>query len=122
MPKPSSARPWSSCSYEAWKTDSVQRGKAPKMPLLSLADHATFDATDEAGIILDTRAGVYFDLNVTATIMLQAALGCETIDQVVARLVERIDGSADTLRTGVECLVTELRARELLLPSATEFA
>jgi hypothetical protein len=89
------------------------------MPLLSLADHAIFDATDDAGIILDTRAGVYFNLNVTATIMLQATLTCETIDQVVARLVERIDGSSETLRTGVESLVTELRARELLLPSAT---
>jgi hypothetical protein len=92
------------------------------MPLLSLADHATFDAIDDAGVILDTRAGVYFDLNVTATIMLQAALACETVDQVVARLVERIDGSAETLRTGLECLVTELRARELLLPGATGLA
>jgi len=92
------------------------------MPLLSLADHAIFDATDEAGIILDTRAGLYLNLNVTATIMLQAALACETIDQVVARLVERIDGSADTLRTGVESLVTELRTRELLLPSTAGFA
>ena len=89
------------------------------MPLLSLADHAIFDATDEAGIILDTRAGVYFNLNVTGTIMLQAMLACETIDQVVARLVERIDGSADTLRAGVECLVAELRTRDLLQPSAT---
>jgi Coenzyme PQQ synthesis protein D (PqqD) len=89
------------------------------MPLLSLAEHAIFDATDEAGVILDTRAGVYFNLNVTATIMLQAALACETIDQAVARLVERIDGSADTLRTDVECLVAALRARELLLPGAT---
>jgi len=87
------------------------------MPLLSLTDHATFDATDEAGIILDTRAGVYFNLNVTATLMLQAALACETIEQVVARLVERIDGSADTLRAGFEGLVAELRARELLLPA-----
>jgi Coenzyme PQQ synthesis protein D (PqqD) len=92
------------------------------MPLLSLADHATFDATDEAGVILDTRAGVYFQLNITATIMLQAALACETIDQVVARLVERIDGSAETLRTGLECLVSELCARELLLPGATGLA
>ena len=89
------------------------------MPLLSLADHAIFDATDESGVILDTRAGVYFNLNVTATIMLEATLAYETIDQVVARLVERIDGSTDTLRTGVEGLVTELRARELLLPGAT---
>jgi hypothetical protein len=92
------------------------------MPLLSLADHATFDAIDEAGVILDTRAGVYFHLNVTATIMLEAALACETIDQVVARLGERIDGSAETLRTGLESLVTELRARELLLPGATGLA
>jgi len=89
------------------------------MPLLSLADHAIFDATDDAGVILDTRAGVYFNLNVTATIMLQATLACETIDQVVSRLVERIDGSSETLRAGVESLVTELRARELLLASAT---
>jgi coenzyme PQQ synthesis protein D (PqqD) len=92
------------------------------MPLLSLADHAIFDATDEAGIILDTRAGVYLNLNATATIMLQAALACETIDQVVAYAVERIDGSADTLRSDVECLVRELRARELLLPSAARSA
>jgi hypothetical protein len=92
------------------------------MPLLSLADHATFDAIDDAGVILDTRAGVYFDLNATATIMLQAALACETVDQVVTRLVERIDGNAEMLRTGLECLVTELRARGLLRPGATGLA
>ena len=92
------------------------------MPLLSLADHATFDAIDEAGVILDARAGVYFQLNATATIMLEVALACETLDQVVARLVERIDGSAETLRTGLACLVAELRARELLLPGATGLA
>ena len=85
------------------------------MPVLSLADHATFDATDEAGIILDTRGGVYLDLNVTATIMLQVALECDTLDQIVARLGERIDASADTLRAGVERLAAELCARELLL-------
>lgn len=89
------------------------------MPVFSLADHATFDATDGAGIILDTRAGVYFNLNVTATIILQVVLACETIDQAVARLVECIDGSAETLRSDLERLVTELRARELVLPGAT---
>lgn len=92
------------------------------MPLLSLADHAVFDATDDAGVILDSRAGVYFNLNVTATLMLQATLACETIDQVVARLVERIDGSTDALRAGVECLIAELRARDLLLAGATRSA
>jgi hypothetical protein len=88
------------------------------MPILSLADHATFDATDEAGIILDTRDGVYFHLNDTATVMLEVALECDTLDQVVARLVERVDASADTLRDDVERLVAELRARELLVPGA----
>lgn len=92
------------------------------MPLLSLADHAIFDATDETGVILDTRAGIYLNLNVTATLMLEAALACETIDQVVARLGERIDGSADTLRAGVESLVSELRARELLPPGTKGLA
>ena len=89
------------------------------MPLLSLADHATFDASDDAGVVLDTRAGVYFQLNATATIMLDAALAFETIDQVVAHLVKRIDGSAERLRTDLERLVAELRARALLLPGAT---
>ena len=88
------------------------------MPVLSLADHAIFDAADEAGVILDTHGGRYFDLNTTATIMLQVALECDTLDQVVARLVERIDATADTLRVGVESLIAELRARELLLPGA----
>jgi len=92
--------------------------RCPRMPVFSLADHATFDATDESGIILDTRGGVYFDLNVTATVMLQAGLECDTLDQVVARLVERIDASADTLRAGVERLVAELRAHDLLLSGA----
>jgi hypothetical protein len=85
------------------------------MPLLSLADHAIFDATDGAGVILDTRAGVYFSLNGTATLMLQAGLTCETMGQVVAQLATRVDAGADTLRTGVESLVTKLRSRELLL-------
>jgi hypothetical protein len=88
------------------------------MPVLSLADHAIFDATDDAGIILDTRGGVYFNLNVSATIMLQVALECDTLDQVVARLVERVDASADTLRGDVDRLIAELRARELLVPGA----
>jgi len=88
------------------------------MPLLSLADHAIFDTTDGAGVILDTRAGVYVGLNGTATMMLEAGLSCETVDQVVARLAERIDGSADTLRNGVEALAAQLRARDLLLQSA----
>jgi hypothetical protein len=51
--------------------------------------------------------------------MLQTALECETVDQVVARLAERIDASADTLRTGVASLAADLRARELVLPGAT---
>jgi len=92
------------------------------MPALSLADHAIFDTTDGAGVILDTRAGVYLGLNATATRMLQTGLACETVDQVVARLAEHIDASPDTLRAGVESLAADLRARELLLPSATEAA
>lgn len=89
---------------EAWKTDSVPRGKVPRMPLLSLADHATFDATDEAGIILDTRAGVYFTLNATATIMLQAALACETIDHSWAELHGEVLNDTPAVKQGFKVL------------------
>ena len=44
------------------------------MPLLQLTNHTIFDATDGAGILLDTQAGNYWSLNPVATVMLEAAI------------------------------------------------
>lgn len=84
------------------------------MALLRLAEHAVFDATDGAGVILDTRRGVYLSLNPTATLMLETALRCESVDETVEHLLRRVDASAADLRSGVESLLAQLRQARLL--------
>lgn len=84
------------------------------MSLLHLADHAVFDDTDEAGVILDTRQSVYLSLNVTATRILQVALRHDTTDEVIAQLRGRFAATDETLRAGLNTLTAELDRRALL--------
>ncbi|WP_157252985.1 PqqD family protein [Nonomuraea typhae] len=84
------------------------------MSLLQLAEHAVFDDTDDAGVILDTSTGVYLSLNVTATLMLQAALRSDTLEEAIGHLETRIDASGDTLAQGMARLTTQLAERSLL--------
>ncbi|MFE0130049.1 PqqD family protein [Streptomyces sp. NPDC059037] len=84
------------------------------MPLVRLAEHAVFDDTDGAGVILDTHKGVYLTLNSTATLMLRAALHGDTVDDVVGRLREQIDATDQTLQSGLAKLTGQLRDRALL--------
>ncbi|WP_433335585.1 PqqD family protein [Spirillospora sp. CA-294931] len=86
------------------------------MPLLRLAEYAVFDDTDDSGIILDTRKGVYLSLNGVATAMLKAALRFDTADKVIDSLRERIDASDDTLESGLDALVVQLEENALLAP------
>jgi hypothetical protein len=83
------------------------------MALLRLADHVVFDAADGAGVILDTARGVYIGLNPTATLMLEAGLRCDTMDELLADLRRRVDGSDDVLRQGVAALSTQLTEHRL---------
>ncbi|MFH9425366.1 PqqD family protein [Streptomyces sp. NPDC017529] len=84
------------------------------MPLVRLAEHAVFDDTDDAGVILDTREGVYLTLNSTATLMLREALRRDTLDEVVHHLGEQIDATTETLESGFARLTRQLRERTLL--------
>ena len=84
------------------------------MPVLRLAEHAVFDDTDDAGVILDNRQGVYLSLNGVATVMLRAALCHETMDELIGELRNQIDASEDTLRTGFAGLVDQLTQQALL--------
>ncbi|MGW7088999.1 PqqD family protein [Streptomyces sp. NPDC054871] len=87
------------------------------MSLIRLAEHAVFDDTDGAGVILDTRRGIYLSLNSTATLMLRAALGSDTEASVVGRLREQIDATDQTLQSGLAKLTVQLRDRALLAAS-----
>ncbi|MBR7673808.1 PqqD family protein [Streptomyces daliensis] len=81
---------------------------------MRLAEHAVFDDTDDAGVILDTRHGVYLTLNSTATLMLRAALRSDTVEDAVGCLREQIDATDQTLESGLAKLTGQLRDRALL--------
>jgi coenzyme PQQ synthesis protein D (PqqD) len=82
--------------------------------LLRLADHAVFDDIDGAGVILDTRQGVYLSLNSVATLMLHAGLRFSTLDEAIGYLRERIDAPDETLDAGIRALSAQLDEHTLL--------
>ncbi|WP_367129742.1 MULTISPECIES: PqqD family protein [Streptomyces] len=84
------------------------------MPLIGLAGHVVFDDTDGAGVILDTRRGVYLSLNATATRMLCTALACDSVAAAVARLREDFDADEETLAAGLAGLAARLGEHALL--------
>ncbi|GAA5095015.1 hypothetical protein GCM10023319_53450 [Nocardia iowensis] len=63
---------------------------------------------------MDTRAGVYFELNPVATLMVQAAMTSETVEEAVRELEQRIDASAEVLRAGLGKLIDQLAEHRLL--------
>jgi hypothetical protein len=79
-----------------------------------MADHAAFDQTGDAGIILDTRRNEYLGLNAIATLMLEAALRFDSADEVVGHLLDRVDASAETVLAGLTSLIEQLEQRALL--------
>ncbi|KZM74680.1 PqqD family peptide modification chaperone [Nocardia terpenica] len=84
------------------------------MSLLQLGNDAILDTTDGVGIILDTREGVYFQLNPTATLMVQTAMTCETEAEALRQLEQRIDASPEQLRAGLTKLIGQLTEHRLL--------
>lgn len=84
------------------------------MALFRLADHAVFDVADGDGVILDTSQGVYFGLNSTATLILQAALRFDTADEVVDYVKGQIDATDSMLRAGIDDLTVQLDGHRLV--------
>jgi hypothetical protein len=84
------------------------------MPLLQLSDDAILDTTDGVGMIMDTRQGIYYELNPVATLMVQTAMSSDTVEDAVRDLEQRIDAPEETLRTGLDKLVNQLDEHRLL--------
>ncbi|MEU7152990.1 PqqD family peptide modification chaperone [Streptomyces sp. NPDC045456] len=87
------------------------------MPLIRLAEQTVFDPADGTGVLLDTIEGVYFELNPTATLILEAAIRCETYDEAVRELATRIDAGDSELREGITSLAAQLAESRLIVPS-----
>jgi len=84
------------------------------MALLRLTDDAVFDPDGDDGVILDTRRGVYFGLNPTATLMLHAALRVDTVEGAVDELRDLVDADPQTLHAGLEALTVQLTEHRLV--------
>ncbi len=84
------------------------------MALIRLAEYVVFDVADGDGVILDTREGEYFSLNLTATMILQAALRFATADDVVDHVKDRIDATDSVLRAGLDELTAQLEEQHLV--------
>lgn len=89
------------------------------MPLIRLAEQTVFDPADGTGVLMDTVEGVYFELNPTATLMLQAALRFETVDEAVRHLAEGIDAGESELHEGIRSLAAQLAESRLIEPAGT---
>jgi hypothetical protein len=88
------------------------------MPLLQLTEETVFDPAGGSGVLLDSALGLYFELNPATTLMLDAALRYDTMEEVVQHLAERIDAADDdVLREGVTALAYQLTAQHLAEPS-----
>jgi hypothetical protein len=83
------------------------------MSLLQLTEETVFDPADGAGVLLDGAMGLYFELNPVTTLMLEAALRYDTVEEVVDHLGDRIDATDDVLREGVTALAYQLTAQHL---------
>ncbi|MGW2638417.1 lasso peptide biosynthesis PqqD family chaperone [Streptomyces sp. NPDC001348] len=82
------------------------------MPL-RFGDNVSTAETDYGTVLLDERAGSYWELNPTATLVVRTLLdGGETADAAAA-LVREFDIDQAQARRDVETLVRELRASGL---------
>jgi hypothetical protein len=82
------------------------------MPL-RFGDNVSTAETDYGTVLLDERAGAYWELNPTATLVVRMLLdGCEEADAAAA-LVQEFDIDQAQARQDVETLVQQLRSSGL---------
>jgi hypothetical protein len=65
-------------------------------------------------MIMDTRHGIYYELNPVATLMVQAALDSDNLEDALHALEARIDATEEVLRAGLDRLVSQLDEHRLL--------
>lgn len=69
---------------------------------------------DDETVLLDTETGTYYQLNATATEMVELLREGRPTTEVVSTLVERYEVEEDTLRSDLSGLVSALRRKGLV--------
>ncbi len=85
-----------------------------RVPIITFPQGVAFDNFDGEGVILDIRSGQYFSINRTATVMVDTCMKCATLDEAIEYLRQHINASEDTLRKGVQSLISQLGDANLL--------
>lgn len=81
---------------------------------LTLADHVALTETDDGVVLLDQRAGRYWQLNHSAALVLRCLLDGGTPEQAAAVLRGRFAVSPERADNDVRTLITTLRSSRLM--------
>ena len=82
---------------------------------LAPAPHALAAHLDGGAVLLDLHTRAYFQLNDTGAVVWQSVEARDERRAAIARLVAAFDVDGDTAAIGYDALVTELRARALVV-------
>ncbi|MEU8425046.1 lasso peptide biosynthesis PqqD family chaperone [Micromonospora sp. NPDC048835] len=81
---------------------------------MKLSSHVTIAETDSGAVLLDERAGRYWQLNDTGILVVRCLLAGGSVETAVALLRERFLHTDQEAATDVARLVTMLRQAELV--------
>jgi hypothetical protein len=81
---------------------------------MRLHDHVTLTHSGDGTVLLDERAGQYYQLNATASLLLTALLDGATATEAARRLATTYPGSADRAATDTASLIASLSDAGLL--------
>src|SRR5579859_6588703 len=84
------------------------------MSFIMLAQRVVLDTTNEEGRILHADSGECLALDQIATRMLQSGLHHTTKEEVIADLQTSIEASDQQLEEGLQAIIQQLRAYNLL--------
>ncbi|ONI80974.1 HPr-rel-A system PqqD family protein [Actinosynnema sp. ALI-1.44] len=83
--------------------------------MLRLRDNVSIAESEDNVVLLDERAGEYFQLNPSGALALRTLLDGGTPDQAVRALTEQFDVDGERAGKDVMALVADLRAAGLVI-------
>ena len=84
------------------------------MKSIELAEGVEFSRIEEQGLLVDTVTGVYFELNTTATEMIEIMLAVDQPGDTLAKLQTEFDVDANILQRDLDNLLNDLQDFHLI--------
>ncbi len=84
------------------------------MKSIELTEEVEFSRIGEQGLLVDTATGVYYELNATATEMMEIVLAVDPSNDALAKLRAKFDVDDDTLQRDLDNLLNDLQDFNLI--------